>query len=309
MWGKETVNHIVQCPARAAEKRKTVKDFDQMLETMKTTDDVRHALSLGIELWMHGKNVRNRIALTERTRKAVDDQNKIGWDMAMRGRLASGWAVIQEHNGDGVPRGGAGNRLGDSWSAQVGGFLLQESRKYWFRRNEEKQKSSSVEQPDRPRAEVEAETRVRSLYNRINELSEQDRRIFDLPVEQRLRLPAKHQELWADRTLSTVNRLAQKERERLKQRQGNIWSLWATAASMVQHAVEKVATRSKGVRGVDKETNETGPGKTNQATTEAMSKNQVGQAVSNATSAAERQAGEKGGMGRRHAAAPKNPKP
>jgi hypothetical protein len=135
--GKETVNHIVQCPARAAEKRKTVKDFDQMLETMKTTEDVRHALSLGIELWMHGKKVTNRIALTERTRKAVDDQNKIGWDMAMRGRLASEWAVIQEHNGDGVPRGRAGNRLGDSWSAQVGGFLLQESRKYWFRRNEE----------------------------------------------------------------------------------------------------------------------------------------------------------------------------
>jgi hypothetical protein len=149
---------------------------------------------------------------------------------------------------------------------------------------------------------VEAEKRVRSLYNRINELSEQDRRIFDLPVEQRLRLPVKHQELWADRTLPTVNRLAQKERERLKKCQGNIWSLWATAASMVQHAVDRVATGTKGVRGAVKETNETGPGKTNQATTESMSTNQVRQSAPNATRAAERQAGENGGMERRHAA-------
>jgi hypothetical protein len=253
--GRETVNHIMQCPARCRDKQETVQELNKMLEKLKTTDDVRHALVRGIELWINGKRILKTIAISERTRKAVETQNRIGWDMAMRGRLANEWAVIQEHNGDGLPRGRAGKRLGDSWSAHISSFLIQESRRYWKKRNEERQKSSSPEEPDRSRPEVEAETRVRNLYNRVNELAEQDRGIFDVPLERRLQLPVKHQELWADRTLATVNRLAHKERERIKKSQGNIWELWSRASAAITSAAGKIGDLGRKKRDCESEDN------------------------------------------------------
>jgi hypothetical protein len=103
--GWETCNHIVQCPAKATEKLITIQNLDKMLKTMKTTDDVRHALVAGVELWLHRQKVKESVAISKRTAKAIRIQNAIGWDMAMRGRLANEWAAIQEHNGNGVPRG------------------------------------------------------------------------------------------------------------------------------------------------------------------------------------------------------------
>jgi hypothetical protein len=97
-------------------------------------------------------------------------------------------------------------------------------------RNNERQKSSSIDEPDRPMAVVEAETKVKSLCNREKELAQQDRKIFDLPLEKRLELPAKHQELWYERTLPIVNRLAREERERLKKNNTDIRMLWAKVA-------------------------------------------------------------------------------
>jgi hypothetical protein len=271
--GRETCNHIVQCPAKATEKLITIRNLDKMLKTIKTTDDVRHALVAGVELWIHGQKVKESVAVSKRTAKAIRIQNTIGWDMAMRGRLANEWAVIQEHNGDGVPRGRMSNRLGDSWSAQVGSFLIQESRRFWTMRNNERQKSSSIDEPDRPRAVVEAETRVKSLYNRENELAQRDRKIFDLPLAKRLELPVKHQELWYERTLPMVNRLAREEQERLKKNNTDIRTLWAKVAGELKE--RNKGKESQGRTDIDTSAARVGGAETNRA--EDLTKNVRGE--------------------------------
>jgi pyruvate/2-oxoglutarate dehydrogenase complex dihydrolipoamide acyltransferase (E2) component len=141
-------------------------------------------------------------------------QDMIGWDMAMRGLLSKEWSHKQETANDGIVRGREGEEHGDKWSSSVSLWLIQESRRFWTLRNEERQAATSPEVTDKPMALSEAEAGVRQLYGRTFEISEQDRGILAVPMERRLLLPLRTMQEWVRTTKEAVNIMAKRHARR-----------------------------------------------------------------------------------------------
>jgi hypothetical protein len=139
---------------------------------------------------------------------AMEKQDKIGWDMAMRGMLSKEWSHKQETANDGIVGGREGQVHGDRWSASVSLWLIQKSRRCWITRNEERQAATSPEDTNKPMAISEAEAGVRLLYGKMLEISERGRGILAVPIEQRLLLPLRAMQEWVRTTKEAVNIMA-----------------------------------------------------------------------------------------------------
>jgi hypothetical protein len=208
--GVESNNHLLQCPQKRAEQRKTVIELLAYLETLKTATSVSEAMCRGVEEFLSsGSEVTVRETSGTKTKLASEWQGKIGWDKAMRGFLSERWKVVCFEEPD-----SSKNMQADIWTSLVCLWLTRESRKYWIKRNEEMQAALSPEEQDKSRALVIAEAGVRELYEREMELSEADRGILAVPIRRRLSLSLRAMQDWVRVTREAMNKMIANQRER-----------------------------------------------------------------------------------------------
>jgi ubiquitin len=244
--GIETNDHIVQCPEKGKEHKQSLADFKKLLANLKTTVTVSDAMCHGLEKWMTlGSQSVHQAPRDEWCDSAMKKQDKIGWDIAMRGLLTKEWSSKQESANDGITRGREGEEHGDRWSASVSLWLIQESRRFWTTRNEERQAATSPEVTDKPMALSEAEAGVRLLYGRVLEISEQDRGILAIPLERRLQLPLRSMQEWVKSTKEAINIMAKRHAKREAQGQPEIRQALTAIVTDEQRAINAERQRQK----------------------------------------------------------------
>jgi hypothetical protein len=203
--GRETVDHLFQCPSNPEYKRIFVYTMAQQLEKVKTIPAVAQALVSGVAAWLDGTTIDHLIEDTETIREirnCLIAQKAIGWNLVMRGLLANEWAVVQEafvNEQDDSDR-----ILGDSWSAKVALWITREARKLWLDRNE------SMYQPVGKVSRLEEETKanVRDLYSVELKVAEADRWIFSTPIYDMLKKPITYQAQWVARHTALILKCA-----------------------------------------------------------------------------------------------------
>jgi hypothetical protein len=208
--GTETVDHLFQCPANMEYKRIFAYTLQQQLEKVKTIPAVAQAIVSGVAAWLNDETIDHLIADKETIREirnCLIAQNKIGWNLAMRGLLANEWAVVQEtfvNEQDDTDR-----ILGDSWSAKVALWITKEARKLWLDRNE------AMYQPVEKESRLEEETKanVRDLYSAEMKMAEADRWIFANPLHDMLRKPVIYQAQWVARHTKLILQCAKEVEE------------------------------------------------------------------------------------------------
>jgi hypothetical protein len=213
--GRETVDHLFQCPSNKEYKRIFVYTLTQQLEKINTIPAVAQAMVSGIAAWLDGETIDHLISDTETTREirnCLIAHNAIGWNLAMRGILANEWAVVQEAS---VNEQDESDRiLGDSWSAKAALWITREARKLWLDRNE------AMYQPVGKVSRLEEETmaNVRDLYNAEMKVAQADRWIFSVPLQDMLKKPTIVQAQWVQQHTKVILKSA-KEAEDLEQQQ------------------------------------------------------------------------------------------
>jgi hypothetical protein len=244
--GIESNDHIIQCSEKGTDHKQSLADFKKLLDNLKTTVTVSDAMCHGLEKWMTlGVQSVHQAPRDEWCNSAMAKQDKIGWDMAMRGLLSKEWSHKQETANDGIVRGREGQEHGDKWSSSVSLWLIQESRRFWTIRNEERQAATSPEVTDKPMALSEAEAGVRQLYGRTFEISEQDRGILAVPMERRLLLPLRTMQEWVRTTKEAVNIMAKRHARREAQGQPEIRQALTAPVTDEQRAINSERQRQK----------------------------------------------------------------
>jgi hypothetical protein len=101
-------------------KRIFVYTLLQQLEKSKAIPAVIQTLTSGVAVWLDGATIDHLIADPETTREmrnCLVAQNKIGWNLVLRGLLANEWTVVQEEFTNVEDE--TDRILGDSWSAKL----------------------------------------------------------------------------------------------------------------------------------------------------------------------------------------------
>jgi ribonuclease HI len=135
--GKETVDHIMQCPENKAQSAQVAVDLQTYLGKIHTDPTITKLLCRGIHRWLlHDENTSKSLATDgEDGTRAMKAQSEIGWHIAMRGWLSKEWGKMQERW---IERNRLDNKRehsGNSWSAQVSRWLKRKSREFWTERN------------------------------------------------------------------------------------------------------------------------------------------------------------------------------
>jgi hypothetical protein len=110
----------------------------------------------------------------------IEKQKQIGWQYIIRGFFAEAWGAQQEL----YMRSNDKAIVGDSWSAKISQWWIEKMYKKWRKRNNEIH--TPLVGPSRD--EAETLTQVRLLYEHEHEILEQDRNIFNMPMERRLEI-------------------------------------------------------------------------------------------------------------------------
>jgi hypothetical protein len=171
--GRETVDHLFQCPANSEYKRIFVYTMTQQLEKIKTIPAVAHTLVSSVAAWLDRSTIDHLVADGEmiwEIRNCLIAQSAIGWNLVLRGLLANVWAAVQEtftNKQDDTDR-----ILGDSWSAKASLWIMKEARKLWLDHN------------------------VKDLYSAELKVAEAERWIFSMPVHDMLNKPVTFQAQW-----------------------------------------------------------------------------------------------------------------
>ena len=235
--GDETVDHLFQCCQNRANTTEFTKRLEDFLQTMKTNPRIANAMTRGVANWLREGEQCNDYGDQEEEEdtecemgssesdKQIDEecydrQSKLRWRLLIRGLLDEQWSYKQERyfakqTKDREKEG----TWGDSWNAKVSAWMIIEARKMWLTRNKEVFEAS---ERGEARNEIEACEQVRKLYELANEVGHHDRTIFDMPLEERLRLPWQTLQKWTNNTLTTVRVCIKDYQEKLKSNQRDI---------------------------------------------------------------------------------------
>jgi hypothetical protein len=162
--GVETVDHIFRCPENLHLFNSFLTDLESFLISIKTKPAIIDDMLRGIQLWAAEENNSGFTATQRETQRYQDSkQAKFGYNLLLRGILASDWSERQQVfiiNTRGTVRG----TEADNWSSKISTWLINEAQAIWKARNEELHKPTSPDNQQIARAALELKERVRELY-------------------------------------------------------------------------------------------------------------------------------------------------
>jgi hypothetical protein len=203
--GVETVDHIFRCPENRALFSSFLTDFESFLVSIKTKPAIIDDMLRGIQLWAAEENNSGFTATQRETQRYQEsEQARFGFNLMLRGILASDWSERQQVfiiNTRGAVRG----TEADTWSSKITTWLINEAQTIWKARNEELHRPTSPDNQQIARAALELQARVRELYEQKDNVNYQDRDLFEIPLESRLQqLSVSIMRAWVASTSKTL---------------------------------------------------------------------------------------------------------
>jgi hypothetical protein len=200
--GIETTEHLFRCPENNAEQQSLLVEFQNYLVSIKTKPAIIDAMIQGIQIWSSEENdVEHGASQRELQRFSNSPQFAIGWNLFMRGIIASDWSVRQQEyliHVNGSVRG----TEADKWSSRVSLWLIRRAHKIWKTRNEQLHRTSTA--TNLSHAELELHEQVRKLYEQQEHLNYHDKDLFAMPLPERLQQSIQSMKAWLHSTARTV---------------------------------------------------------------------------------------------------------
>ena len=213
----ETVDHLLQCEDNTDAKEEYIKGLERLLEELETNQEIKKAMISGIESWLNGSNPTKTNSKTE-SDECYNSQCDVGWNLLVRGLVVTDWGLAQERHAAPIQAG----TVSDTWTASLCKWLVREGRSIWMQRNEE----NFSEPEGKTRDEQEAIEQITRLYSMEGELSQHDKAILGLPMEERLQQPVKSLQKWISSTYSVVQYCAKSFKEKMRTGQKDIRSFF-----------------------------------------------------------------------------------
>lgn len=213
----EDIDHLWQCPSRLEANKTIVTDFTQFLAKENTAPEIIHAFAIALNHWFRIKQTYTREDRKHILWTMIEKQKRIGWKFFVRGLLITDWACWQERYNSQI--------LGDSWSATISAWWINQSRKIWNQRND---KLHQHTKDNESLSEQETFAQVRKLYDTARLLSANDRELFDIPLEDLLKHPIHSLQSWVKTAWPTVKICVQHHTERLVNHQKRLSELFRT---------------------------------------------------------------------------------
>jgi hypothetical protein len=175
----ETVDHLAQCPSRLNWQQDFQNRFRKLLKNQQTCPTITDELLQASKQWLSG----------EMQDFSTDPQALIGWNLFYRGFLAKTWGDRQTYYArttrpDSLIDRKAKDKL-TKWPEFVIQFiwtelhLLWKTRCDWVHRKNE-QHASTQDQ-------LRANSATRALYQHAEEIGYHDRKMFHMPLQDRLK--------------------------------------------------------------------------------------------------------------------------
>jgi hypothetical protein len=125
----ETHNHLFQCHKKDEEKAQYIQELAEFLGSIKTHPHLTHALTMGIEAWLHQTTPSNDDIPQDNVAHApYANQSMIGWDITMAGIFHTSWAKAQDTD----------DMAGRQWQAAVTRWMIIRNHNTWINRCSER---------------------------------------------------------------------------------------------------------------------------------------------------------------------------
>ena len=169
----EDCNHLVQCSHRTQWKGEFSEKLNKHLIDIRTDPILRHLITSNVRKWMNGDDT------------TPSAQDRIGWDMFLRGVITTQFTTAQEryyrvqHMETKVYRG-------TIWSSRVAEFVITAIHQLWRGRCNEVHQHGINQQSAREIEDARRKTTI--IYGKADELLPTDRTYLlnDVPLQERL---------------------------------------------------------------------------------------------------------------------------
>jgi hypothetical protein len=168
---QETQDHIFRCPTRQQRSEATLERLNTHLDESGTDPEVRLQVTECMRSWLTGSQNTNLNCY----------QTEIGTRLLIRGFVGKDWTTKQDRYYRDIHQPYDRKLTSAKWTRNLIIFLWKEASELWQLRNE------SIHDPDLNVQRSELEQQVRNFYHQQEQVLAQDRGIFDLPLQDRLR--------------------------------------------------------------------------------------------------------------------------
>ena len=181
------VDHLSQRPQRQMWRDEFTTALRKFLVQECTDPSLRDNIVQELKTWLQGEEHSTHL--------------EIGWAAFHRGYIVSEWVTEQEqyyrahgHN--------AKTKTGIGWAAKLSTYIWARMHTLW------KKRCSDIHNKDETarmsREHSEAIIRTRAIYSQKDDLLHSDRDLLDVPLEDRLRMPARNLIAWVKSTTAVI---------------------------------------------------------------------------------------------------------
>jgi hypothetical protein len=228
MYITETAWHILSCPSRSLWRAEMLRTLGESLITNRTQPDIALILLQGI----CGALSNHRFQMNPDNREPsfralVNSQNKIGWHQLLNGRFSKQWTQIQDqHLLDDIDNDHE-KQSGDRWLKLTLHHMWTHLWKVWLNRNDDLHGHENDEK-ERKRIE-QLRFRVLALHSKHDLLLACDKPIFDMPIDEPMKLKSGELSTWVRLVTATIKRAIADAEQHLHDTNHSITAFLATA--------------------------------------------------------------------------------
>jgi hypothetical protein len=155
----ETENHMLRCESekRYELREKWIEDLEFYLSKPHTPREVKDSILTCVTTWLNNEQTPCLNNFDRSTRTVIREQNQIGWDHFMRGRLVISWeAIIKEH----LRQYQIKNTNAEQWAIEMLNINWKHILAIWNQRNKETLGDTEEEKQERQK-----NTLIRQIQN------------------------------------------------------------------------------------------------------------------------------------------------
>jgi hypothetical protein len=201
----ETAWHILSCEKRHKWRQQLVKALTDLIEHINTQPDIALILIQGVRGALSNPEFQMNTEHREtRFRYLIEAQNQIGWQHLMKGRCSHHWIQIQQYHIQLDPDINEKKQSGDTWLKRVLHSIWTSLWQGWLMRNDD---LHGRDRPQREQKRMEKlKPKVTALYAQVGSLLAEDKVLFDVPIQTKLKLSSGELESWIKLVTPTVKR-------------------------------------------------------------------------------------------------------
>ena len=177
---KEDCKHLYICPLRDRWRFSTHFNLRMKMQKLDTDQKLATIALAGLWCFIHNRDF-HLANIPVGYEKLIAEQNEIGWDNFMKGRISNEWITKQQQHLQSKELITTRNN-GTTWATTIISTIWTDWIKLWEMRNEDRHGKDKTAQ-----AKAERETIIRqvlALYEKACDIHQDDVAIFNIPIEE-----------------------------------------------------------------------------------------------------------------------------